>query len=112
MDIYKDIQSNIWEYYDKNKIPYADTAEPRETLNDFFAYMYRLDSQIDKDDIVPEELLSKHCNTKMKFAANTIQFVSSREYLGFYLKWYNEKSVVGVVKVRMSTGAEVEFAVF
>lgn len=112
MDVYKDIQTEIWKYYDKNEIPYTETAEPGETLNDFISYLYCLNSQIDKDDIVPEEILSKHCATKMKFAANTIQFVNNREYLGFYLKWYNEKSVVGVAKVRMSTGVEIEVAVF
>lgn len=40
--IYEDIQSEIRKYYDSEEIGYKDKEEPKDTIIDFFAYLYRL----------------------------------------------------------------------
>jgi hypothetical protein len=112
MDIYKDMQKNIWEYYDKKEMPYSDTEKPGETLNEFFTYMYRLTYQLKEGEEHRDISLSHYLEMKNRFANNTVQFVGNHEYKGFHLKWYNERSVAGLAGIRMSTGVEIEVAVF
>ena len=57
--IYEDIQSEIRKYYDSEEIEYKDKEEPKDTIIDFFAYLYRLIPVIKRKVHYSEELLSR-----------------------------------------------------
>ena len=57
--IYEDIQSEIRKYYDSEEIEYKDKDEPKDTIIDFFAYLYRLIPVIKRKVHYSEELLSR-----------------------------------------------------
>lgn len=58
-NIYENIQSEIRKYYDSEEIEYKDKEEPKDTIIDFFAYLYRLIPVTKRKVHYSEELLSR-----------------------------------------------------
>lgn len=58
-NIYVDIQSEIRKYYVRKEIEYKDKEEPKDTIIDFFAYLYRLIPVVKRKVHYSEELLSR-----------------------------------------------------
>lgn len=58
-NIYEDIQYEIRKYYDSEEIEYKDKEEPKDTIIDFLAYLYRLIPVIKRNVQYSEELLSR-----------------------------------------------------
>lgn len=66
--IHKDIQSEIWKYYDDKKIKYKKIEEenPETTIIDFLSYNFRLISQISRKVHYSKELRDKINSNKIE----------------------------------------------
>lgn len=58
-EIYTDIQSEIWKYYNSKGVEYKDKEEPKDTIINFFSYLYRLIPKIKRNVHYSNELLKK-----------------------------------------------------